>query len=269
MQRDLFDEEHELFRRELPTLARQGGRPSLPRVGGRADRPARPVPGGRASTASSAWRSPSEYGGGGVDDFRYNLVIGEEIQAAGVDAAGLGITLHNDICLPVLPPLLHRRAAGSAGCPASLGRAHHRDRHDRARHRLRPGVDVDHRDPRRRPLRRERLEDVHHQRHQRRPRHHRGEDRPDPAAQGHVAARPRAGHGGLRAGPQPRQDRAARPGHRRAVLQRRAGAGRQPARRRGRGVPHLVANLPAGAAVDRRRPASPRPAPRSTGRSTT
>lgn len=43
---------------------------------------------------------PEEYGGGGVDDFRYNLVIGEEVQAAGTGAAGLGITLHNDICLP-------------------------------------------------------------------------------------------------------------------------------------------------------------------------
>ena len=43
---------------------------------------------------------PEEYGGGGVDDFRYNLVIGEEIQAAGVNGAGLGITLHNDICTP-------------------------------------------------------------------------------------------------------------------------------------------------------------------------
>ena len=43
---------------------------------------------------------PERYGGGGVDDFRNNLVIGEEVQAAGVGGAGLGITLHNDICLP-------------------------------------------------------------------------------------------------------------------------------------------------------------------------
>jgi len=43
---------------------------------------------------------PEEYGGGGVDDFRYNLVMGEEVQAAGVFGAGVGITLHNDICLP-------------------------------------------------------------------------------------------------------------------------------------------------------------------------
>ena len=43
---------------------------------------------------------PEEFGGGGVDDFRYNLVIGEEVQLSGVNAAGLGLTLHNDICLP-------------------------------------------------------------------------------------------------------------------------------------------------------------------------
>ena len=43
---------------------------------------------------------PEEHGGGGVQDFRYNLVIAEEIQRAGVNAAGLGWTLHNDICLP-------------------------------------------------------------------------------------------------------------------------------------------------------------------------
>src|SRR5947208_3730792 len=43
---------------------------------------------------------PEQYGGGGVDDFRFNLVIGEEVQASGVGGAGLGLTLHNDICLP-------------------------------------------------------------------------------------------------------------------------------------------------------------------------
>jgi alkylation response protein AidB-like acyl-CoA dehydrogenase len=43
---------------------------------------------------------PEEHGGGGVDDFRYNLVLDEEIQAAGIGGAGLGLSLHNDICLP-------------------------------------------------------------------------------------------------------------------------------------------------------------------------
>src|SRR5262249_8060834 len=43
---------------------------------------------------------PERYGGAGADDFRLNLVIGEEAQRAGVGSFGLGITLHNDICLP-------------------------------------------------------------------------------------------------------------------------------------------------------------------------
>jgi alkylation response protein AidB-like acyl-CoA dehydrogenase len=41
-----------------------------------------------------------EHGGAGANDFRLNLVIGEETQRAAVGGFGLGITLHNDICLP-------------------------------------------------------------------------------------------------------------------------------------------------------------------------
>jgi len=43
---------------------------------------------------------PERYGGAGAEDFRLNLVVGEECQAAGVGSFGLGITLQNDICLP-------------------------------------------------------------------------------------------------------------------------------------------------------------------------
>jgi len=43
---------------------------------------------------------PEHHGGAGAEDFRLNLVIGEETQRAGVGSFGLGITLHNDICLP-------------------------------------------------------------------------------------------------------------------------------------------------------------------------
>ena len=43
---------------------------------------------------------PERYGGAGAEDFRFNLVIGEECQRAGVGGVGLGFTLHNDICLP-------------------------------------------------------------------------------------------------------------------------------------------------------------------------
>ena len=43
---------------------------------------------------------PEEYGGGGVDDFRFNVVIAEEAIRADATAAGLGLTLHNDIAMP-------------------------------------------------------------------------------------------------------------------------------------------------------------------------
>jgi alkylation response protein AidB-like acyl-CoA dehydrogenase len=43
---------------------------------------------------------PAEFGGGGVADFRFNQALGEQIALAGVTGSGLGITLHNDTCLP-------------------------------------------------------------------------------------------------------------------------------------------------------------------------
>jgi alkylation response protein AidB-like acyl-CoA dehydrogenase len=43
---------------------------------------------------------PERFGGAGAEDFRLNLVIGEECQRAAVGSFGLGITLHNDISLP-------------------------------------------------------------------------------------------------------------------------------------------------------------------------
>ena len=43
---------------------------------------------------------PEQYGGGGVDDFRFNQILDEQIAYAGIGGAGLGMSLHNDICLP-------------------------------------------------------------------------------------------------------------------------------------------------------------------------
>ena len=43
---------------------------------------------------------PQEYGGGGVSDFRFNAIIGEELTKAG--ASGVGFTLHNDVVAPYL-----------------------------------------------------------------------------------------------------------------------------------------------------------------------
>jgi alkylation response protein AidB-like acyl-CoA dehydrogenase len=41
---------------------------------------------------------PSSYGGGGVPDFRYNVIVTEEL--AKVGASGVGFPLHNDVIVP-------------------------------------------------------------------------------------------------------------------------------------------------------------------------
>ena len=45
---------------------------------------------------------PERYGGAGIDDFRFNVLIGEEAALAQVGGLALGLTLHNDVCLPYL-----------------------------------------------------------------------------------------------------------------------------------------------------------------------
>src|SRR4051812_38495317 len=43
---------------------------------------------------------PEEFGGAGVNDFRFNLIMSEELQRVGAASVSAGIALHNDICLP-------------------------------------------------------------------------------------------------------------------------------------------------------------------------
>ena len=120
------------------------------------------------------------------------------------------------------------------------------------RRRTRPRVDHDDRSPQRRPLRRQRVQDVHHQRHQRRSGDHGGQDRSDAEAPRHLVAGGRARHGRLRARSQPRQARTARTGHRRVVAHRRSGPGGQPPGfRGGQGLPSAGDQPPAGTAVHR------------------
>jgi alkylation response protein AidB-like acyl-CoA dehydrogenase len=47
-----------------------------------------------------AFEVPAEFGGAEVDDFRFNQILAEEVAAAGVTGSGLGMILHNDVCLP-------------------------------------------------------------------------------------------------------------------------------------------------------------------------
>jgi alkylation response protein AidB-like acyl-CoA dehydrogenase len=53
-----------------------------------------------AAKGMLAMQVPERYGGAGVDDFRFNQIVGEEVGLAGDAGSGLGLTLHNDICLP-------------------------------------------------------------------------------------------------------------------------------------------------------------------------
>ncbi len=53
-----------------------------------------------AAKGMLAMQVPERYGGIGTDDFRFNQIVVEEVSVAGDAGSGLGITLHNDICLP-------------------------------------------------------------------------------------------------------------------------------------------------------------------------
>jgi alkylation response protein AidB-like acyl-CoA dehydrogenase len=99
VRRTLFTDEHELFRASVRRFIENEVVPHNDRWErqGIVDRSLFTGAGAHGFLGMAV---PAEYGGGGVDDFRYNLVIAEEIQRAKVNAAGLGWTLHNDICLP-------------------------------------------------------------------------------------------------------------------------------------------------------------------------
>ncbi len=99
MERTLFDADHELFRTSVRGFIGAELAPHHEEWerAGIVDREVFRKAGALGFLGMAA---PEEHGGGGVADFRYNVVIAEEIQRAGVNAAGLGWTLHNDICLP-------------------------------------------------------------------------------------------------------------------------------------------------------------------------
>ena len=52
-----------------------------------------------------AFSVPEEFGGPGVDDFRYNAIVVDELQRAGAAAEAVALSLQNDIVLPYLTDL--------------------------------------------------------------------------------------------------------------------------------------------------------------------
>jgi alkylation response protein AidB-like acyl-CoA dehydrogenase len=102
MRRSLFEDVHEDFRESFRTFLQrevvgEQGRYGEWERAGLIPREVFAVA-GRGGFLGMA--VPERHGGAGAEDFRLNLVIGEETQRAGVGSFGLGITLHNDICLP-------------------------------------------------------------------------------------------------------------------------------------------------------------------------
>jgi alkylation response protein AidB-like acyl-CoA dehydrogenase len=99
MRRQLFEAEHEVFRESVSAFLGKEVTPHLSAWDAKGV-----VPRELFTTAGAAgflgMAIPEELGGGGVSDFRFNAVLGEEIMYAGAAGAGLGLTLHNDICLP-------------------------------------------------------------------------------------------------------------------------------------------------------------------------
>ena len=103
-----------------------------------------------------------EYGGGGQRDFRFNAVLVEEIVAAG--CSGLGFGLHNDVVAPYLTDLTteeQRKRWLPGFCSGDLITAIAMSEPGAG---SRPGRGAHDRGPRRRHVRPQRAEDVHHQR---------------------------------------------------------------------------------------------------------
>ena len=102
MRRTLFDDLHEDFRASFRTFLEREVLGDEGRYGEweRAGIVPREVFKRAGEGGFLAMAVPESDGGAGADDFRLNLVIGEETQRAAVGSFGLGITLHNDICLP-------------------------------------------------------------------------------------------------------------------------------------------------------------------------
>ncbi len=99
MKRRLFDDQHDMFRDSFRRFVEAEIVPHHDawERAGIVDRSMFRAAGAAGFLGMSV---PQSLGGGGVDDFRFNVVIAEEIARAGVVSSGFCIWLHNDVCLP-------------------------------------------------------------------------------------------------------------------------------------------------------------------------
>ena len=99
MDRPIFDEDHELFRDTFKQFVEKEMVPynEIWEENGIVDRELFQKAGESGFLGIDL---PEKFGGGGINDYRFNQIMGEEFDLAGVATAGSGIGLHNDICLP-------------------------------------------------------------------------------------------------------------------------------------------------------------------------
>ncbi len=225
--RALFSPEHEDFRasfrkfleKEVLPASRGLGGARLRRPRGLAEggRERLPLPEHARAIRRRRCRSPVQHGHDGRDGQGPHL--GPGLFAALRDRGALHLQV--------------RQRSAEVELPATHGarRDHRRHRDERARCRQRPAVGEDQRGQGRRPLRRQRRQDLHHQRLECRPGGHGRQDQPRARRQGHQPDPGGARHAGLRARQALEEARAEGAGHLGTLLRQRQGAGDQPARR--------------------------------------
>jgi alkylation response protein AidB-like acyl-CoA dehydrogenase len=99
MRRTLFEPEHLDFRESVSRFVAEEITPNHERWERDGIVP-RELFAKAAGKGMLAIQVPEQYGGVGIDDFRFNQIVSEEVSIAGDAGSGLGITLHNDICVP-------------------------------------------------------------------------------------------------------------------------------------------------------------------------
>ncbi|MBA8825116.1 alkylation response protein AidB-like acyl-CoA dehydrogenase [Saccharopolyspora lacisalsi] len=102
MRRELFDDEHEAFRESVRAFVNKELVPHQQEweAAGVVSRDAWLAAGKQGLLGTSV---EERYGGGGVEDFRFNVVFDEELVSAGI--SGFGVPVHNDINEPYLTRL--------------------------------------------------------------------------------------------------------------------------------------------------------------------
>ncbi len=99
LKRTIYDADHELFRASVRAFVASEIVPNVDRweAEGKVDKAMFAKAGAHGFLGIEV---DETLGGGGVDDFRFNCIINEEVQRSGATGSGMCITLHNDVCLP-------------------------------------------------------------------------------------------------------------------------------------------------------------------------